>query len=97
MKINGVGDRGRAYPVEKKGESAQAAKPEGARTAEAPDRFELSPTARKIAALVAAANRFPEIREEKVAELTRAIRSGVYNVEPRALARSIMEFEDDLR
>ena len=96
MKINGIGDGGNSYRIKKVSESNPGTRTEKPVAGGSQDRLELSPDAKRIASLVQAANRLPEIRQERVAELTKAIRQGVYEVEPRELARSIMEFEDAL-
>jgi len=97
MNINGIGGSDNSYPVNKKADSNVRPRPTDNASSSRQDRLELSPDAQRIASLVQAANGLPEIRQERVAELTRAIRLGVYEVEPRALARSILEFEDALR
>lgn len=98
MNINGIGGPHDSYPINKKTESdPRTRSTERTAAPSSRDWLELSPDAQRIASLVQAANDLPEIRQERVAELTRAIRLGVYEVEPRALARSILEFEDALR
>lgn len=94
MKIDGIGG-GNSYRIDKTDSEVRSRPKDDTRTGQV-DRLELSPDAQRIAKLVQSANALPEIRQERVAELSRAIRRGVYEVEPRALARSILEFEDDL-
>lgn len=56
------------------------------------DRIELSDAAR----LAARAGELPEVRVEKVERLREAIQEGTYAVDPRAVARAIVEFEGEL-
>jgi negative regulator of flagellin synthesis FlgM len=95
MKIQGVsGPGGPQRPDDsratQRGRDAERSEP--AHT----DRVELSKDARRLAALVEAAKRLPEIRHEKVEELRRALADNSYDVDPRALARAVLEFEDGL-
>jgi flagellar biosynthesis anti-sigma factor FlgM len=60
------------------------------------DRVEVSAEARRIAALSAAASERQGIREGRVEELRKSIALGTHEVDPRALARAIVEFEDGL-
>jgi negative regulator of flagellin synthesis FlgM len=94
MKINGFGGPHETYPVSKSEESKATEK---TKVAGGADRVEISADAKRIARLAQAAKQLPEIRQERVAELAEAIQGGVYEVEPRVLANSILEFEDALR
>ena len=58
--------------------------------------MELSADARRVASLVDAARSLPEIRHHKVESLRRALSRGTYDVDPRSVARAILEFEDGL-
>jgi flagellar biosynthesis anti-sigma factor FlgM len=49
-----------------------------------------------VAALAETASRFPEVRQDKVDTLRRALVAGTYEVNPQRLARAILEFEDGL-
>ncbi len=44
--------------------------------------------------LAEASSRLPEIRQDKVDTLRRALVTGTYEVDPQRLARAILEFED---
>jgi len=95
MKIYDVGGKGGPQPAERAGKSAPvrpAAKsgPAGA------DRVEISDAALRISRLLESASALPEIREEKIAEIRKALESGTYRVDSRALARAILELEDGL-
>jgi len=61
------------------------------------DRIELSETARRRLTLLREAQGLPEIREERVESLRRAIETDSYRVDVRRLAQAILEFEDGLR
>ena len=69
-------------------------KPDPVQPAQA-DRVDLSPEARQVASFVEAAKGFPEVRVEKVEKMREAIQQGTYSVDPRAVARAILEFEGD--
>ena len=94
MKINDVGGNGGTKPAEvqssRAGKQAKPAAPERAER----DRIEVSDGAKRLAALTDAANRLPEIRPQLVEALRKSIEDGSYRVDPRALARAILEFED---
>jgi len=95
MKIDGIGGQGRPEPsgkIDRREESARSDRPETT----AGDRVEVSASARRMSRLVGAANRLPEVRTGQVEALRDVLRGGTYEVEPRALARSILEFEDGL-
>jgi flagellar biosynthesis anti-sigma factor FlgM len=62
----------------------------------ASDRVEVSFEARQVRALADAAAATPGLREERVAPLRRAIADETYRVDPRAVARAIVEHEDGL-
>jgi len=94
MDIKGIDGGNNPYAVDRAKDSDRSGRAEAV---PARDRLELSPDAKRIASLAQTANALPEIRQERVAELTEAIRQGVHSVEPGALARSIVEFEDALR
>jgi negative regulator of flagellin synthesis FlgM len=60
------------------------------------DRLELSEAARKRVALIEATKDVPDLRQERIEELRRALDSGSYEVDVRRLARAILEFEDGI-
>ncbi len=60
------------------------------------DRVELSEEARQAAALRARADELPEVRDDRVEAVRKALRTGTYEVDPRQLARAILEFEDEV-
>ncbi len=60
------------------------------------DRIEVSADARLLASLVRAALELPAVRATEVERLRDAVAAGAYEVDPRALARAILEFEDGL-
>jgi len=95
MKIDGIGPHGRSErpaSTERREEGARSERTDGP----SGDRIEVSLAARRMARLVDAAGRLPELRAPRVDALRDALRGGTYDVEPRALARSILEFEDGL-
>ena len=94
MKIEGIGAQVRS---ERAGATARSGESQPASRTDGPggDRVEVSAAARRMAVLFEAVDRLPEIREERVEELRQALRDG-YEVEPRRLARAILEFEDGL-
>ena len=95
MKIDGIGGNGRSErsgSIDRREESARSDRPEST----GGDRVEVSATARRMSFLVDATNRLPEVRAERVDALRDALRGSTYDVEPRLLARSILEFEDGL-
>jgi len=59
-------------------------------TAPAEDRAELSLDQVRVRALAAQVNELPEIRQQKVAALSRAIREGNYNVTPEQTAEALV-------
>jgi len=95
MKIYDVGGKGGPQPAERAGKSAPIRQPASPGSTGA-DRIEISDAALRISRLLEAASALPEIREEKIAELRQALESGTYRVDPRALARAILELEDGL-
>lgn len=96
MKIDGIGeDHGRSQ-VPGPSKSRGAGPPSDAPAGAGRDRVEVSDAARRMAGLIEAANRLPEVREEQVAALQQEIRQGTYEVDPGLLARAILEFEDGL-
>jgi negative regulator of flagellin synthesis FlgM len=68
----------------------------GARGASRGDRVELSHDGRLRASLARRALGLPELREGRIDELRRAIADGSYRVNSRAVARAMVELEDDL-
>ena len=76
-------------------EFVMAARAQGASSSG--DRVELSPEARQIAGLAEAADRLPDVRQEKVQLLRREIAAGTYQVDAKTVARAILEFEDGFR
>jgi flagellar biosynthesis anti-sigma factor FlgM len=58
------------------------------------DRVEVSTEARRIAALAEAAAALSGVRNERVEPLRHAIDEDTYRVDPRAVARAILEHED---
>lgn len=95
MKINGADGPGGTRRTEQPAGARPVRKPESS-GAGGGDRIELSATAREIAALAETASRLPEIRQDKVDTLRRALDAGTYEVNPQRLARAILEFEDGL-
>jgi flagellar biosynthesis anti-sigma factor FlgM len=95
MKINGADGPGRARRTEGPAGARPVRKPEASGTGGG-DRIELSATARQAAALAEASSRLPEIRQDKVDTLRRALVAGTYEVDPQRLARAILELEDGL-
>lgn len=59
-------------------------------------RFDGPQESREIRALAEAAAATPGVREERVAPLRQAIADETYRVDPRAVARAILEHEDGL-
>lgn len=60
------------------------------------DSLQLSPEAVERAGLARAAAAIPEVREEEIARLREALADDTYQVDPRQLARALVEFESDL-
>jgi negative regulator of flagellin synthesis FlgM len=95
MKINGANGSGGARRLEGAAGSHAVRKPEPS-TPESGDRIELSAEARQVAALAELASGLPAVRQDRVDTLRRALDAGTYQVDPRRLARAILEFEDGL-
>jgi negative regulator of flagellin synthesis FlgM len=55
------------------------------------DRMTLSSSSNSVSSLVSTAMNSPEIREDKVASLRQAINSGQYNLDPSAIASSMID------
>jgi flagellar biosynthesis anti-sigma factor FlgM len=68
------------------------AKPTSASNAsdETSDRAELSPDQTRVRALASQVSDLPEIRQERVAALSAAVRNGSYNVSPDQTAKAMM-------
>ena len=94
MKIYDVGGKGGPQPAERAGKSAPVRPP--AAPGAGADRVEISDAALRISRLLESASALPEIREERIAEIRKALESGTYRVDPQALARAILELEDGL-
>ena len=96
MKIHDIGGHG--GPRRPDGPGGPGTR-EGASSSKAVerDRIELSEAARKRLALAREAQGLPEIREERVESLRRAIETDSYRVDARRLAQAILEFEDGLQ
>lgn len=62
----------------------------------ATDRVEVSEAARQVRALAEAAAALPGLREDRIAPLKQQIADETYRVDPRAVARAILEHEDGL-
>ena len=99
MKINGnkpPQSRGpeRAAPNTKNiasTDGAEKAAP-ASKTGPAPaNKVELSGKSKELAAIVAAVNQLPEIREEKVQEVKQAVDNGTYKIDPRKVAEGILK------
>ena len=73
---------------------ARPAQPAGPGEAATSDRVEVSVEARQVRALAEAAAATEGLREDRVAPLRRAIADETYRVDPRAVARAILEHED---
>lgn len=95
MKIQNVGGHGGPQRPDGRDNAAERPGPPSSKRVER-DSIELSESARERLALIEAAKELPEIREERVSILKRAIDSGSYEVDPRRLAHAILELEDDL-
>ncbi|MBZ5637227.1 MAG: flagellar biosynthesis anti-sigma factor FlgM [Acidobacteriia bacterium] len=95
MKINGADGSGGARRLERPVDSHRVRKPEASRAGNQ-DRVELSAEARQVAALAEASGGLPAVRQDKVDTLRRALDAGTYQVDPRRLARAILEFEDGI-
>ena len=57
------------------------------------DRIELTPEARRIAALARSVDGLPEVRQERIEALRKQVREGSYQVDARQVAQAILEFE----
>jgi negative regulator of flagellin synthesis FlgM len=95
MKIPEIGGQKAPQRPDNPADRADARKTGSAKSAER-DRVEVSRTARHMTELADAANALPEVRQERVAELRRAIESGSFKVDARALAAAILELEDEI-
>ncbi|WP_079907177.1 MULTISPECIES: flagellar biosynthesis anti-sigma factor FlgM [unclassified Carboxydocella] len=62
----------------------------GTAAGEGRDQAQLSPEAKALQAALAAVKEAPEVREEKVAELREAVRSGTYNVSAQEIADKML-------
>lgn len=54
------------------------------------DRVDISSRAREIAEIMSMLSQMPEVREEKVAAIKKAIESGNYTINPAKIAESIL-------
>jgi negative regulator of flagellin synthesis FlgM len=93
MTIHGIGGPGSPHRPDGPGGTKPVDKSRSSQPAGG-DRVELSAEARKVSALADEAGRLPEIRREKVETLRQAMEKGTYRVDPRLVARAILEFED---
>lgn len=73
-------------PVNKPG----TVKTGGTAAGEGRDQAQLSPEAKALQSALAAVKEAPEVREEKVAELREAVRSGTYNVSAQEIADKML-------
>ena len=96
MAVNGINASGTTGQPEKLGQTDAASRRPAAGRTGSGDKVELSPQARQISALSEAAAALPEIRSERVEELRLAIAEGTYRVDPKQVARAILDFEDAL-
>jgi negative regulator of flagellin synthesis FlgM len=96
MNINEIGGNGRAQRPESHSTGANKtdSRPKSGRADG--DRIELSQGAQRMAGLAEAAGQLPPIRQELVDALRESIENGSFRVNPRELARAILEFEDGL-
>lgn len=56
-----------------------------------PDRLNISDWSKELVELMSAISRLPEVREARVREIKESIHSGVYAVDPRKVAESILK------
>jgi flagellar biosynthesis anti-sigma factor FlgM len=63
----------------------------------AADRLDLSDAARRTASLAERARELPDVRRERVLAVQRSLEDGTYAVDPRRVARAILEIEDGFR
>ena len=94
MKIEGMDGVGRPKQAEGVHRHQTARTSDPLEPQQPGDRVELSDRARKVAALADKAAGLPDVRREKVEALRRSLDDGVYRVDPRHVARKILEFED---
>lgn len=95
MKIDGFDGVSRPKPAEGPGNQPRVARQEEAGQAPSPgDRVELSDRAREVATLAEKSASLADVRREKVEAVREAIEAGTYRVDPRQVARSILEYED---
>lgn len=69
--------------------------PKAVGTASTADKVELSSQARTFKALEQEAKRMPEVDQEKVEQIKKAINDGEYSINPERLADAILRFEAD--
>lgn len=96
MAVDRVNGPPPANPAAQDRQGARGSRSTGASRA-ATDRIELSGEARLLSSLVRAALDLPAVRAAEVERFRGAIAAGAYTVDPRDLARAILEFEDGLR
>lgn len=96
MAIQPLDGNGLPHRPDKVEPGRTARRDDAVRGAEAGDRIQLSPEVREIAGLAETARQLPDVREERVEALRRELAAGTYKVEPRQLARAILDAEDEL-
>jgi flagellar biosynthesis anti-sigma factor FlgM len=99
VKFDGIDGLGRPNPTERakpSGEATKAAMERG-QPPQPGDRAEFSDTAKKIAELSEKAAGMPDARREKVEAIRQSLEEGVYEVDPRILAKAMVEFEDGFK
>jgi flagellar biosynthesis anti-sigma factor FlgM len=99
VKLDGFDGLGRTNPTEGVKPTGEAAKAAAERV-EPPqpgDRVEFSDTAKKIAELSEKAAGMPDVRREKVEAIRQSLEEGVYEVDPRLLAKAMVGFEDAIK
>jgi len=91
--MDGLGRLKQADQLKPSGESARSAEAPG-EPQQAGDRAEFSYAAKQIAQLADKAAGFADVRREKVEAIRQSLEEGVYEVDPRFLAKAMVEFED---
>lgn len=87
--ISRVASQRPAAPEQKDGAAApeRAASPDKVASR---DRIDISSKGKEIAEFMAAIEKMPEVREEKIQAIQEAIRSGKYEADPRKIAEGIL-------
>ncbi len=55
------------------------------------DRVDISGLSKEIAHIMSAVNHLPDVRDNKVQEIKRRVDAGIYTVDPRKVAESILK------